>query len=225
MAERPAALAPQSLQEAILVHVRQMLLEGILAPGEKIDVDAIARDFGISPPPVREALKQLQAERVVSWAPRKGFRVAKLSFADFSELQHITTVLEAEAIRLGVPRLTDADIAQMTSQRERMEQARSAQDMWTQIVAHREMHFVPYIASGMSRLVEEIQRFWEHTDHYRVLYLYKGDADQEVSLHQHVDIIEACEQRDVASVIALMDEHRTFAMTHMRTGMEFEERL
>jgi len=219
----PPALVPQSLQEAILAHIRQLLLGGVLVPGEKIDVDGIADDFGISQPPVREALKQLQAEKVVCWAPRKGFRVAKLSFADFSELQHITTLLESEAIRLGVPKLTDADLDAMTAHRQRMEQARSDGDMWTQIVAHREMHFVPYVASGMPRLVEEIRRFWEHTDHYRVLYLYKSDSDQRVLLHQHVDIIDACERRSVADVTALMDEHRSFAMTHMRTGMEIAE--
>lgn len=207
------------MQEAVLAYIRQLLLTGELAPGAKVNIDAIAEDFGITAPPVREALKHLQAEGVVTWEPRRGFWVTKLSYDDFAEILHITSLLEWEALRLGVPQLTDEDIKSMEAMQAEMDRARRDNDVWTEILAHREMHFVPYRAAGMPRLVEEIRRFWEHTDHYRVLYLYKDPADQAVSLNQHFGIIEACRKRDADLAILLMKEHREYASSHIKSGM------
>lgn len=207
------------MQEAVLAYIRQMLLTGELAPGAKVNIDAIADDFGVTAPPVREALKQLQAEGVVTWEPRRGFWVTKLSYDDFAEILHITSLLEWEALRLGVPLLTDEDIESMETMQAEMDRARQDDDVWTETFAHREMHFVPYRAAGMPRLVEEIRRFWDHTDHYRVLYLYKDPADQAVSLNQHFGIIEACRIRDADLAISLMKEHREYATSHIKSSM------
>lgn len=213
------SIPPPSVQEAALARIRQMLLTGELAPGAKINIDAMAEMFGVTAPPVREALKQLQAERVITWEPRRGYWVTKLSYDDFAEIQHITSLLEWEALRLGVPRLTDEDIETMEAMQAEMDRARQDDDFWTEIIAHREMHFVPYRSAGMPRLVEEIQRFWEHTEHYRVLYLYKDPAEQAVSLDQHFGIIAACRSRDADVAISLMKEHREFATSHIKSSM------
>ncbi|MGZ7021318.1 MAG: GntR family transcriptional regulator, partial [Ilumatobacteraceae bacterium] len=109
----PSMLQP-TVQERVLLFIRQLLVTGELAPGTKVRVDDIADHCGVSPVPVREALKQLQNEGVVVNEPRRGYWVAKLGYDDFSELQQITALLETEAIRLRVPHLTDDDIDRMT---------------------------------------------------------------------------------------------------------------
>jgi DNA-binding GntR family transcriptional regulator len=208
-----------SVPETILLYLRRLLVTGELAPGAKIPVDIIAKNCGVSAVPVREALKQLQNEGVVINEPRRGYWVARHSIEEFTEIQDITALLECEAIRLGAARLTDEDIDRMDRYRVEMEVALAHGDLWTTNITHREMHFVPYRASGKKRLVKEIERLWEHTDHYRVLYLYKDNEVQNVSLGQHADLIEACRTRDPDTIFNVMKTHRDYATATITPGL------
>lgn len=229
MAEQAAfASAPPVIQptvpEMVLLYLRKLLVTGELAPGDKVPLETVARSCGVSAVPVREALKQLQNEGVVVNEPRRGYWVTTHSQAEFAELQLITSLLEREAMRHGAPRLDDDDIRRMDDYRIEMERALAEGDLWTTNVAHREMHFVPYRASGLPRLVREIERLWEHTDHYRVLYLHKDREVQEVSLGQHLDLIEACRTRDPDQVIEAMGIHREYATATITPGLLEEDR-
>ena len=212
-------LPQPSVHESVLHYLRKLLVTGELAPGAKIPVDVVAKTCGVSPVPVREALRQLQNEGVVVNEPRRGYWVARHSRDEFAELQDITSLLEREAIHLGAANITDADIERMDTYRTEMEEALASGDLWTANVAHREMHFVPYRASGRKRLVKEIERLWEHTDHYRVLYLYKDAEVQSVSLGQHIDLIDACRTRDPEVIIQSMSLHRQFAAATITPGL------
>ena len=212
-----------SVHENVLHYLRKLIITGELPPGEKIPVDMVARTCGVSPVPVREALRQLQNEGVVVNEPRRGYWVARHSREEFTELQQITLLLECEAIRSGAANITDEHLERMDAYRVEMEQALSAGDLWTASVAHREMHFVPYRASGRKILVREIERLWEHTDHYRVLYLYKDQDVQEVSLDQHLGLIDACRARDAEMLVSLMTAHREFATATITPGLLEED--
>ena len=212
-----------SVTEMVLLYLRKLLVTGELLPGHKVPLDLIAKNCGVSTVPVREALKQLQNEGIIINEPRRGYWVATHSAEEFVELQHITSLLESEAIRLGAPNLTDEDIERMDRYRIEMEEALAAGDLWTTSEAHREMHFVPYRASDMKRLIREIERLWEHTDHYRVLYLYKSELVQEISLGQHLELIEACRTRDPAKIVEAMRTHREFAAATITPGLFDEE--
>lgn len=216
-------LRQPSAPEMLLLYLRKLLVTGELPPGAKIPVDVVAKTCGVSPVPVREALKQLQNEGVVINEPRRGYWVAKHSSEEFEEIQDIAMLLESEAIRLGAARLTDEDIERMDAFRIEMEQALAVGDLWTTNVAHREMHFVPYRASEKKRLIKEIERLWEHTDHYRVLYLYKDRDVQEVSLAQHLDLIDACRTRDSDAILQVMTAHRHYATATITPGLLDED--
>ncbi len=217
-ASAPPVIQP-TVPEMVLLYLRRLLVTGELSPGSKVPVDAVAKTCNVSPVPVREALKQLQNEGVVVNEPRRGYWVTTHSREEFAEVQHITSLLEREAIRLGAPNLTDEDILRMDDYRIEMERALAEGDLWTTNIAHREMHFVPYRAASMPRLVREIERLWEHTDHYRVLYLHKDSDVQQVSLNQHLDIIEACRSRDPERVIGAMSIHREYATATITPGL------
>lgn len=221
------ALAPPARQpsvpETVLLYLRRLLVTGILAPGAKIPVDVVAKTCQVSPVPVREALKQLQNEGIVVNEPRRGYWVATHSSEEFKEIQDIAMLLEREAIRLGAAHLTDEDIERMDAFRIDMERALELGDLWTTNIAHHEMHFVPYRASGKKILVKEIERLWEHTDHYRVLYLYKDINVQKVSLQQHVDLVDACRTRDPDVIFDVMRTHRNYATATITPGLLDEQ--
>src|SRR4051812_49482729 len=92
--------------EQVYRRVREAILEGEIAPGATMSQVALADDLGISRTPLREALRMLQTEGLVDAERNRRVRVAPLSPADLEELYVMRVALEAEAIRLAVPRLT-----------------------------------------------------------------------------------------------------------------------
>ncbi|MDR7541769.1 MAG: GntR family transcriptional regulator, partial [Armatimonadota bacterium] len=87
--------------------LREAILRGILLAGQQLRQDEIARELGVSHIPVREALRQLEAEGLVRLRPYRGFEVSELSPEEVEELYEIRIPLECQALRLAFPHLTD----------------------------------------------------------------------------------------------------------------------
>src|SRR5579862_378567 len=101
---------PVSTPDLVVGRLRSDIVSGRLSPGEPLRQDEIARSFGVSHVPVREAFLRLQAERLVEIRPRRGAIVAALSAAELEELNEMRAALECCALRLAVPNLTDSDL-------------------------------------------------------------------------------------------------------------------
>ena len=105
---------PPTAQEAVLTELRRAIVTGELRPGEQVRQDALAEQFGVSRVPLREALKILEGEGQVTYLPHRGYFVAELDVADLREVYRLRDLLETEAVRAAVPRLTDADVAEIS---------------------------------------------------------------------------------------------------------------
>ncbi len=206
------SIRPATVVESVVASLRKLLLTGELKPNQRIKQGELAQRLGVSPVPVREALQVLQSEGLVTYAPGRGFRVTDLSTEEVEEIDLLARLLETEAFRRGVPKLTDADIAEMENLFEQLLELDGTDDVWLQLHIHRELHFIPVRAAGLPRLTSELLRFWEHTDHHRVVYVFKNPDASEVALGQHSEIIEACRTRDPEAVIAVMQKHRDYAL-------------
>ncbi|MEU0564983.1 GntR family transcriptional regulator [Nonomuraea sp. NPDC005983] len=92
-------------------HIRQVLLEGLISgrwePGERIVERRVAAELEVSQAPVREALRELEALRLIESSPNKGARVRPLTAADLREVYEVRAGLEETAARLGVPRVEE----------------------------------------------------------------------------------------------------------------------
>jgi DNA-binding GntR family transcriptional regulator len=206
---------PPTLSEAVLRALREDLIKGRFEPGDPVRVDQIASEFGVSALPVREALRVLLAEGRVQYAAHKGYRVTALTMADVEEIFLMCGVLEGEAVRRGVPRLDHAGVARMRELLEELESPPETASVWDIATIHQDFHFVPIEYAGLTRMQGELRRLWDHTDHYRALYLF-GDADlMELMNAGHREIAAACEERDAARVVELMDVHRRDALSHL----------
>ncbi len=210
---------PPTAQEAVLVALRQAIVSGELRPGEQVRQDALAERFGVSRVPLREALKILEGEGSVVYLPRRGYFVAELSVADLLEVYRIRELLEAEAVRVGLGRLTDADLAALADAVDACERAGRSGDLVEMTAQNRRLHFLLYRGSGMARLERQIRILWDATDVYRSVYYSSADNRATVGA-EHRAILAAVRARDVAATVGLLDEHRAHAVAHLRGLLE-----
>src|SRR5919106_5637552 len=110
-----ARVRPPTLAEAALREFRDQLLKGRLKAGDSIRPDEAAKEFGMSALPVREALRVLVAEGWVEYAPHRGYWVKAHSVADVEEIFLMCRLLEAEALRRGVPAMGPEGVARMAT--------------------------------------------------------------------------------------------------------------
>lgn len=206
---------PPTAQEFALAELRRAITSRELKPGEPVRQDAVADRLGMSRVPLREALKVLEGEGQVVYAPNRGYFVADLSMADLEEVYRIRRVLEAEAAREAVRRLTDDDLAALERAHDDVVAAGRAGEIAAMAEANRRFHLGFLELSGLPRLVRLVRLQWDATDAYRALY-YGGTENRERVDHEHRDILDALRRRDSAAVVALLDAHREHAVQALR---------
>ena len=188
---------------SLLAQLRHDILRSGREPGFPLRQDEIASRYGVSKIPVREALLQLVAEGLVTLKPNRGFAVAGLQPEDAAEILEIRAVLECQAIRVAMPRITDDDIAHAAAILDQAERA-TALDRWCDL--NWEFHAALYASAKRKRLLDMIRQVSNPTDRYiRILISnanYRGRAERE-----HRAILSACEMRNAEAAAALLDQH------------------
>src|ERR1700730_3717347 len=104
-----SAIPRQSLTSAVADKLRDQIIRGEIVEGAQLRQDVIAGQYHVSRIPVREALRQLDAEGLITIVPNRGAIVPELSPNDIEELFAIRALLEPEVLKLSIPRLTQAD--------------------------------------------------------------------------------------------------------------------
>lgn len=212
---------PQTAQEAVLAELRRLILDGQLPPGTPIRQDAIANSLGVSRVPVREALKILEGEGQVTYRPHRGYLVTELSLRDVQEIYHLRDLLESEALRAGVPKLTEADLQTLRDCLEQMESARGAGVTAVISEANSTFHMTLLNASGMPHFLKHIRLLRDSTDAYRSLY-YMSPRALELVHDEHRRIYEAAREGDVELVVAIAQEHRAHTVEALRAILKDE---
>jgi len=132
-------IAPPSLVETVTGRLRDDILSGELAPGDRIVEEQLTRRFGISRAPLREALRLLGQQGLVEHLPRRGVRVATLSEPEVDELFELRDMLERHAITVAFRRL-DLDVAELDVALDMLAAAVDAGDGLAAATAHRRFH-------------------------------------------------------------------------------------
>jgi DNA-binding GntR family transcriptional regulator len=204
--------------------LREAILRGILVAGQQLRQDEIARELGVSHIPVREALRQLEAEGLVRLRPYRGFEVSELSPEEVEELYEIRIPLECQALRLAMPHLTDADLRRAEEILDAID-AEQDPSAWSQL--NTEFHAVLYAPSRRQRLLNLIRTLRTNVDRYLRLYISVMRRKQ-YSQREHRKILEAVRRRDVAAAVEALEEHLGIAcrmlVDHLRRERRAEER-
>ncbi len=207
---------PPTAQEAVLAELRRAIVSGELAPGAQVLQDQLAERYGVSRVPLREALKVLEAEGQVTYRPHRGYFVTELSLADLLEVYRIRELLEGEAVRVAVGRLTDDDLDRLADAVSDCERAATRGDVAGMTEANRRLHLGLVEAADMPRLARLVRVLWDATDAYRSLY-YAAGVSRAVVEAEHRAVLVALRRRDAETVLRLLHEHREHAVAHLRT--------
>lgn len=206
-----ARVRPPTVQEFVLVELRNALGTGELKPGQPIRQEVIAERLGVSRVPLREALKILEGEGRVIHQPHRGYHVPELSLSELHEVFWIRGILETQAARLATERLTEADIERIVVAQQLAAAATTHGDAQAMTTANREFHFAVFEGCRMDRLVRIIRNLWNATDAYRWVY-YESHLNRERVAQEHREIVEALHQRDADRLISAIDAHRAHAV-------------
>lgn len=103
----------ETLSEHVFRRIQAAIVKGEIAPGSKISEPELARTYGISRGPLREAIHRLEGQRLLVRVPHVGARVVSLSHAELIELYEIRESLEGMACRLAAERMTQAEIDEL----------------------------------------------------------------------------------------------------------------
>lgn len=189
--------------DAITNRLREMILNGTIGIGVQLKQVHLAKQFGVSRLPIREALKRLEAEGLIRHVARQGSVVANKSIADLIETLDIRIALESRALKLSIPKLQDFDFSAARNVLHRYEESTSPRE-WGEL--NQEFHSILYRACQRPMLLKMIADTVKGVDlHLKVLQ--SNSVGQKSSLKEHADILDACKTRDVTTAIRLLEQH------------------
>jgi DNA-binding GntR family transcriptional regulator len=206
------------LAEQVKDHLLQAILSGQYPPDSRIVETRVARELGTSQAPVREALRGLEALGVVEIMPFRGARVRRPSVAELLEAYAVRSELECLAARLGVPRMTDADLADIEALHASMQDAAAADDRHE--VAKRDAAFHTRVLQLAGNAT--LERVWRSMEPFSRTYitLVAPGADARWTAGLHPPILRALQARDSAEVEAALRHHFAEASEHLASSWQ-----
>ena len=190
-----------STPDLVVERLRDDIVSGRLAPGEPLRQDEIARSFGVSHVPIREAFLRLEAERLVEIRPRRGAIVAALSAAELEELNEMRAALECCALRIAAPNLTDGDLQKAAQVLDRIDHQPKR---WSE--QNTAFHTVLYKPAGRPRLLAEILSLQRSVERY-VYHEVKVTNNFADSQREHRTLLELISRRNVEEACTLLSDH------------------
>ncbi len=202
------SLAPRALYEEVAELLRQRIFSRELEPGSWIDELKIAHDYGISRTPMREALKVLATEGLVTMKVRRGAYVTEVSERDLADVYHLLSLLESDAAGVVAQRADDAQMAELKALHQELEDAARPEQLdrerFFEINERFHMRLLD-IADNRWRnqMVADLRKVMKLNRHNSLL---KTGRIQE-SLEEHRAIMTALQARDPQTCTQRMQEH------------------
>ena len=207
MSQPSPIITNQSIADALRVEI----LRGKLQGGQPLKQDEIAAQFGVSKIPVREALVQLQAERLVNFYPNRGAFVSELSAAEADEIYVMRIALEKEILARAIPHLTVSHFKQAGEILSAIDHEDNIAK-WGEL--NWEFHATLYSPAGLPRVMETLRTLHTNIARYLVLYLAGMDY-QKKSQREHRALLQACRAGEVEKAEDILDSHLRSASTHL----------
>ena len=207
---------PQTVAEQVANVLREAIADGSLADGTVLRQDDLALRFGFSRMPIRDALRQLEAEGIVQIHPTKGAQVARMDATEIREIFALRDLLESQALNLSVPTLGSDKLDEAAQVLARID---AEPDVARWGALNRTFHLALYSACGNARLLGLIEAHHNAADRYVRMLLSSLDY-RGVSQAEHRELLAACRKRDAAEAVRVLKKHLCDGMeTLAKAGM------
>lgn len=185
--------------------LREAILDGDYTPGERIRQDEVAEKHNASRLPVREALRMLESEGLVTLVANTGAWVSRISIGDCEEMYQMRERLEPLLLRLNVPLLSDNNIDGLELLADAMERSSDVEEF---LRLDRVFHLSSMEATTTTVLGETVQSLWNRTQHYRraATRLFYADGDRSVHYDHHL-IVGALRRGDADEAERVLAGH------------------
>jgi len=220
----------QTAEDVAVTELRAAIMRGDLPPGAAIRQDATARKFGLSVIPVREALKTLTAEGLITHRAQQGYVVTELDPEELDGIYRVRELLEGEAERVGVQRLNTPTLNAMRKSMHAQRLAARAADAAGVIANNRRFHFEIFDLCDNPLLRRYVRQIWDGLDsHQAVFYrrtLIIGDTSRLDRIHaEHGRILDTLAAGDHESAVGLLAQHRRANHESLRAFLRSEGSL
>jgi len=199
-------IAPTALYQEVAERLRQRIFAHELTPGDWIDEQKLAEQYGISRTPLREALKVLASEGLVELKPRRGCYVTEISRQDLDDIFPLMAMLEGRCAGDATRKAQPADIAALNDIHERLESAARDGRIEAFFEANQEFHLRIQELAGNRWLVSVIQDLRKVLKMSR-LHSLSLEGRLQQSLNEHRAIMAAFKAADATKAEALMHDH------------------
>jgi DNA-binding GntR family transcriptional regulator len=201
-ASRPS----ETLGAFVEAQIEQDIVEGVFLPGDRLDEEELSKRLNTSRTPVREALRKLAANGLVTIRPRSGATVSRPSLAMVLDLFEIVSEMEAFAARLAAKRATDTQLAAIQLAHEQCERLAHEGNAGAYFNANRLFHGAIWAASNNVMLVEQIKTVDKRLSPYRRQITFHPTRKQD-SQSEHRQIADALTLRQAGVAEKAMRDH------------------
>ncbi|MBC5783744.1 GntR family transcriptional regulator [Ramlibacter sp. USB13] len=204
------SLAPRALYEEVAELIRQRIFRRELEPGSWIDEVKLAQEYGISRTPLREALKVLAAEGLVTMKVRRGAYVTEVSERDLAEVYHLLALLESDAAAVVAERASDAEVKELQALHAELAGAVADRDRFFAVNERFHMRLLEIAGNRWrNQMVADLRKVMKLNRQHSLL----KSGRVEESLAEHAAVMQALAARDAEGTRARMQEH-------FRNGLE-----
>jgi DNA-binding GntR family transcriptional regulator len=196
----------RTVKSNLVEGLRDAIILGEYVPGQHLRLEDIAARYDISTTPVREALRDLEVEGLVSIFPHRGAVVTQLSADDLLDIYEVRATLEEMATRLAVPNMGEDTFAQLELYIEQMDDHLG--ELATLVKLNHNFHYTLYCASGRRHLCELTSILRRRTQHYLHAYI-SHLGGMPVAQEEHRSVIEACRSGEAEPAARIIYEHVT----------------
>lgn len=188
----------------IVEFVKDAIIRGRIAPGERIVEAQVCRDMGVGRSPVREALRHLEQEEFVEIIPHAGALVKALSHQEVAQIYDLMGVLEGLSMRIATPSISDEEVERIESLAEAVE--KNGQNRFRLFHANSQFHHHLTVLGGNVRLIAFMDRIRQQTHRMGLQSFYNAKQVQ-ASIREHRAIVDAVRERDPLKVEDLIRNH------------------
>jgi Transcriptional regulators len=195
-----------SLLQYTVKRIRSYILEGKLQPGEKLNVDGLARALNISKTPVRDAMNTLAAEKLVVYRPRRGYAVATMTVAEFLGLSELQEAIESHIYLRVAQGETPIDYDALEAINDEIVEAIAVRDAVRIFSINEDFHMAIYQTFPNKKMLERLREMWNELVIHR-LHMFSSETFLATIPTDHRNIMDALKTRDTAKILAAVHTH------------------